>query len=136
MLKLIKWLLFIPVLLLTGYIVADKANMSARAHQLVGVDVLPYGAICTPDWHALNPLGCRYRYQIGPENFAKLAEQELTPARGWKQVSDTNNLAYPHLQTDLSEDSLIFINKELPNRTRWVTYLPTKGLLLLGFHVH
>ena len=136
MLKLIKWLLLIPVLLLLGYIAADKASMSARAHQLVGIDVLSYGAICTPDWQAINPLGCRYRYRLEQNKFAELQQQELSPKLGWNQISDATNLPYPHLATTLSKNSLVFINQELPNRTRWVVYYPEQGLLWLGFHVY
>ncbi len=131
----VKWLLLASLLFLLGIVAADKADMSRRAAQLVGVDATAAGAVCNPDWVALNPIGCRFRFNLAASEFDALRKQQLTPGNGWQPYRDTE-IQYPALNSILTPEAQIYANHELPTRVRWVVFLPAQELLYLGYYSH
>mgnify|MGYP003287223575 CR=1 FL=1 len=136
MLRTLKWLLLVPALLMIAFIVAEKADLNAQAARLTGVDAAACGAVSNPDFESLNPLGCRFRFNMGPSEFAALCEQQLTPASGWEKMSSAAEASSASL-TELHTDSaLVYINNLLPTRVRWVVYHPLTEHLYLGYYMH
>lgn len=136
MLRVFKWILLVPVLLMLGFIAAEKADMTRTAFKLVGINPTAAGAVCNPDWEAINPLGCRFRYNLATSEFATLQAQQLTPGQGWKKVASPTECFFPTLHEIRQSDSVIYLNNEIANRVRWVVYNPQEELLYLGFFAH
>lgn len=136
MLRIIKWVLLALVVVLLGGIVADKTNIAQRTQDLVGVNAATAGAIPNPDWETINPFGCRYRFNLSAEEFADMQTQQLTQGNGWEKATAGGELYYPSLNDILTNNTVIFLNNELPNRVRWVVFNPDAELLYLGYFAH
>ena len=77
MLRIFKYLLLVPTVVLLGFIVAEKLDLAGTAHHIMGVDAAAVGAVPNPDWESINPIGCRYRFNLGPGEFARLQQEQL-----------------------------------------------------------
>ncbi len=135
MLRIIKWILFIPALLLLGYAIADLLNMSVAAQRLTGINAVACGARPNPDWECVNPFGCRYRFNLAPGEFDTLCSQQLTTAYGWTPHKPAD-VYYPSLNDVAIEGTVVYTNQDLPTRVRWVVYNPGTQLLYLGYYFH
>lgn len=133
MLRALKWILLIPVILLLGYICTERADVHNLAMRLTGVNAAAVGATCSPDWETINPFGNRFRFTLSPEAFHVMQRHQLTKENAWIDVSNDEELSYPVLESLANEDSFIYINQDLPTRTRWVVYTPSQQLLHLGY---
>ena len=134
--RLLKWILLIPAILLLGYIAAEKLHMSQQAHVLTGIDPQTAGATCSPDWEALNPLGCRYRFLLPAEAFTHLCQQQLTSGNGWEKLAADAEASFPALSELRIDGAAVYLNTQLPNRVRWVVYHPETEFLYLGYYMH
>ncbi len=56
MLRFFKYFLLVPVVVLLGFIVAEKLDLAGTAHHIMGVDAAAAGAVPNPDWHPSTPL--------------------------------------------------------------------------------
>lgn len=135
MLRIIKWILLVPVLLLLGYIAADAHNMAAAAHKLTGVDATACGATPNHDWESVNPFGCRYRFNLAPGEFNTLCQQQLISSAGWTSHASVD-VSYPSLNEVATDGTIVYTNHDLPTRVRWVVYNPSTQLLYLGYYFH
>lgn len=135
MLRVLKWFLLIPALLMLGYIAAETQNMAATAHKLTGIDVAACGATPNHDWESISPFGCRYRFNLGPGEFQTLCQQQLTAACGWENHAPAD-VSYPSLNQVAAAGTIIYTNHDLPTRVRWVVYNPATQLLYLGYYLH
>ena len=136
MLRIIKWVLLALVVLMLGFIAADRLNPSQQALYLTGVDTTTAGAVPHPDWETLNPFGCRYRFNLTREEFTNLRAQQLIGNNGWEKANTRGELYYPSLNEILTDDAEVYLNLELPNRVRWVVFCPEAELLYLGYFAH
>lgn len=136
MLRVLKWLLLIPVIILIGYIATEKADMARLAHKLTGLNVAEVGAVCAPDFEAVNPIGNRYRFILPASDFEKLRATQLTVADGWQAIPADEAPGYPALRSALSDGAILYVNRVLPHRVRWVIYDPGTGLLYPGFYAN
>ena len=134
--RLLKWILLVPVILLLGFIAAEKLNMSQQAATLTGIDPQTAGATCSPDWEALNPFGCRYRFHLPAEAYSTLCRQQLTTGNGWEKVAPNAEVSFPALTELRTEGAEVYLNTLLPNRARWVVYHPDTEFLYLGYFMH
>lgn len=135
MLRVLKWILLIPALLVLGYAAADMLNMATSAARLTGVDAAACGARPNPDWESVNPFGCRYRFNLAPSEFEQLQREQLTAAHGW-EAHAPQDVHYPALTEVAGDESRIYTNHDLPTRVRWVVYNPQAELLYLGYYMH
>ncbi len=133
--SIIMWAFLASLLFLLGMVVAEKSDMARQANRLVGIDAPAVGAVCNPDWEALNPFGCRYRFNLAEPEFAELRCTQLTPGKGWEPCKGSCTM-YPGMNKILTDDARIFTNHDHPTRVRWVVYLPTRELLYLGYYMH
>lgn len=136
MLRIIKWVLLALVVLMLGFIAADRLNPAQQALYLTGVDTTTAGAVPRPDWEMLNPFGCRFRFNLTGGEFTNLRAQQLSSGNGWEKASTRGELYYPSLNEILTDDAEIYLNLELPNRVRWVVFCPEAELLYLGYFAH
>lgn len=131
--RTLKWLLLVPALLMIAFIVAEKADLNTQAARLTGVDAAACGAVSNPDFESLNPVGCRFRFNMGPGEFAALCEQQLATASGWNKPEKPEELYFPSFQELITPQAVIYVNTDLPTRTRWVVYAPASQYLWVGY---
>ena len=134
--RTLKWLLLVPALLMIAFIVAEKTDLNTQAARLTGVDAAACGAVSSPDFESLNPVGCRFRFNMGPGEFAALCEQQLTSASGWNKPEKPEELYFPSFQELVTPEAFIYVNTDLPTRTRWVVYHPPAQYLWIGYATH
>lgn len=133
MLRLIKWVLLVLTLALLGFVAADKANIKAQVRHLMALDTEAVGAIPNPDWETINPFGCRYRFNLAPSEFENLRTQQLTQTVGWGLLAPEEAVEHAALAEVRTEDAVVYVNRILPHRLRWVVYQPQTQLLYLGY---
>ena len=136
MLRFFKYILLVPAIVLLGFIAAEKCDQAGTAHRIMGVDAAAVGAVPNPDWESINPIGCRYRFNLGPGEFARLQQEQLPQESGWTKKNPTDSLFYPGISEVITPDAEIYVNTDLPHRVRWIVYNPTTELLYLGFYSH
>ncbi len=136
MLRIFKYLLLIPAVVLLGFIVAEKLDLAGTAHHIMGMDAAAVGAVPNPDWESINPIGCRYRFNLGPGEFARLQQEQLPQESGWMKKNPDDKLYFPGISEIRTPDAEVYVNTDLPYRVRWVVYNPKAELLYLGFYSH